>query len=73
MQLQLEFVPWRTMTIKKRVLWMLQYFDSVTTTEFLNEGLYTFRNRISELRRKGYKIDAQKIEGKGIYRYRLVR
>ena len=52
---------------------MLQYFDSVTTTEFLNEGLYTFRNRISELRREGYKIDAQKIKGKGIYRYRLVR
>ncbi len=59
------------MTIKERVLWMLQYFDSVTTTEFLNEGLYTFRNRISELRREGYKIDAQKIEGKEIYRYRL--
>ena len=72
MQLQLEFVPWRTKTIKEHVLWMLQYFDSVTTTEFLNEGLYTFRNRISELRRKGYVIDAQKIEGKGIYRYRLV-
>ena len=72
MQLQLEFLPPGTMSIKERVLWMLQTNEWVTTTDFLNAGLYTFRNRISELRAEGYKIDAQKIEGKGIYRYRLV-
>jgi len=78
MQLELEYVPvtyaamWDTMTIKKRVLSLLRSYPSVTTTEFLARGLYTFRNRISELRREGHKIDAQKIEGKGIYRYRLI-
>jgi len=71
MQLELEYAR-PHMTIKERVLWMLRRYDSVTTTEFLAEGLYTFRNRISELKRKGYRIDAQKIEGKSIYRYRLV-
>lgn len=71
--MQLEFVPWDTMTIEKRVLFLLTTHPSVTTSEFLQRGLYTFRNRISELRRKGHKIDAQKIEDKDIYRYRLVR
>jgi len=70
MQLQLDFIPC-DMTIEQRVLYLLRRYPSVTTTEFLQRGLYTFRNRISELRQKGFKIDAQKIEGKGIYRYRM--
>jgi len=70
MQLELEYV-WNDMTIEQRVLSLLRSYPSVTTSEFLQRGLYTFRNRVSDLRKKGYKIDAHKIEGKGIYRYRL--
>lgn len=65
----LEFKGWDEMTIAERVMWMLRHWESVTTTEFLQHGLYTFRNRISELRRRGVRIEQAKVEGKSIYRY----
>jgi hypothetical protein len=59
------------MTIADKILFMLRQQEWVTTSEFLNAGLYTFRNRVSELNRHGYTIEAEKLPGKSIFRYRL--
>lgn len=59
------------MTIAEKVLWLLRHNEWVTTSEFLQNGLYTFRNRISELRQKGLRIEGESVRGKSIYRYRL--
>lgn len=63
---------WQCMTIADRVLFMFDKQEWVTTTEFLNAGLYTFTQRLSNLRKQGFIFDEQRIECKSTYRYRLV-
>ena len=45
------------LTQKERVLRMLQSHGSVCNSLFLDAHLYTFRNRIGELRRQGCVIE----------------
>ncbi len=58
-------------TIADKVLLLLGGGDWITTNDFLANGLYTFRNRISELRRKGYHIVTETMPETRICRYRL--
>lgn len=59
------------MTIADKVLYLLRRNEWVTTSDFLRNGLYTFRNRISELRARGFEIDIKAVPGKSIFRYKL--
>ena len=68
-----EELFWDCMTIADRVLYLLRTNLWVTTSDFLGCGLYTFRNRISEINRRGrVHIECQPIEGKKICKYRLL-
>ena len=76
MQLQLEFAPWRTMTIKEKILYVLRRQEWVNTNEWMDLGreFYTARNRISEINREGeHFIDSRQVEWGKIHEYRLVR
>ena len=59
------------MTIADKVLYLLRRNEWVTTNDFLQNGLYTFRNRISELRARGFEIRKESVPGKSIFRYKL--
>lgn len=64
-------IDYGDMTIAEKVLYLLRRNEFVSTSDFLRNGLYTFRNRISELRKNGHIIDKEQIPGKSIYRYKL--
>jgi len=77
LQMQLEFTPqkpWRDMTVAECMIRMLRESKYVTTDDFLDAGLYTFRNRKSEINRdanNGLFINKRPIEGKSIFEYWL--
>ena len=55
---------------KSQVLAMLKA-GPVTTHKFLEEYLYEFRSRITELRQEGHRIEAERIK-QGLWEYKLV-
>lgn len=62
------------LTVSNRVLKLLKARPKrgVTTNEFLNNNLYKFATRISDLRKKGYRIICER-EDLGKYRYFLIK
>ena len=60
------------MTIAEKVIYLLSRNEWVSTSDFLQNGLYTFRNRMSELKKRGYIIEKEPIPGKSTYKYRLI-
>jgi hypothetical protein len=63
------------MTQRERVLQMLDDAGEkgVTTAEFLQEYLYEFRSRVTELRQRGYNIPKPERVSESCYRYRLIK
>ena len=54
-----------------QVLSMLRTNRAVTTSQFCEAYLYTFRSRIPEIERMGIKVYRRRMQGKSIYEYSL--
>lgn len=70
---------WEKMKVHEKVLWLLENNEYVTTSEFLRLGIFTFSQRMSELRAdlraQGRRIVKRPVKGPTgsvIYSYSLV-